>query len=347
MKKGVIEIQFNWIFVLIAGAIFLVFFGLVARGIAKSGEQSLDYEIINYLDGITTSLESSPLTEHSIELLDKEINVDCDFLSIKGHNFEGIGLKNKALFSPDSLKENITSYTLFWETPFKASYMMYATSPDVKYVIIKDANNLYEKLWNPIYPDKAALPKNIKIELVDSGATIEGSGFRKLRIITFSENLDTININRDGIKPKDISAIKIKKIAGDFPNGHGEVTFYIFKDNNFETSTENEHLYFNKASLIGAIYSETAPLYECNMNKAIGKMKLVAESLKLKSNSLNGNIKAICPKQTKTKDYGGINDELDKLTDIDITQLDQVDRISDNVNGFNKDLINAACPFLY
>ena len=49
-KKAIIEVQLNWIYILIVGAIILVFFVVVAKKYAANAELKISSQILENLD---------------------------------------------------------------------------------------------------------------------------------------------------------------------------------------------------------------------------------------------------------------------------------------------------------
>ena len=47
-KRGVLVIQFNWMYVMVIGAVILIFFVMLANNIRKNSNESLNFDILNY-----------------------------------------------------------------------------------------------------------------------------------------------------------------------------------------------------------------------------------------------------------------------------------------------------------
>ena len=63
MKKGVIEIQLNWIYIAIVGGIILLIFINIGLTMNKNSKNSLEYEIINYIDEIIVNMQGNEILE--------------------------------------------------------------------------------------------------------------------------------------------------------------------------------------------------------------------------------------------------------------------------------------------
>ena len=66
-KKGQLTLSFNWIFVMVAGAVILLFFvGLIVKQ-KDSSEQKLNFDVVNILESI---LVGSTVSEQTINTID-------------------------------------------------------------------------------------------------------------------------------------------------------------------------------------------------------------------------------------------------------------------------------------
>ena len=78
-KKGVIEIQFNWIFILVAGALILILFVVIVQRQGSVSNQSRDIDIRSKLGTILTGAKQSTDTTFVIDIPSKtEIDFGCN-----------------------------------------------------------------------------------------------------------------------------------------------------------------------------------------------------------------------------------------------------------------------------
>ena len=122
-KKGQIELQFNWIYVAVVGAILLAIFVSIVGGIKKSARTELEIDAITYFDEIFTSMQGSENTEHSVTLPGLDIKVastkeNCNFYTIDGSSLGGRSTEYVPIFSPNLVKKEILSYSLGWDMPW-------------------------------------------------------------------------------------------------------------------------------------------------------------------------------------------------------------------------------------
>ena len=148
-NKSQISIQITWIFVLIAGALILVFFiGLVYK--QKTISETKNVAIIaSKLETIFAGARISTGSTQLIQIPESELN----FLCQDGYSEFSIGgvpreFPIEAVFSPEVIEgTEIISLALDFEIPFRAGQILYLSSPKIKYVLVFDpGNQLGEKI---------------------------------------------------------------------------------------------------------------------------------------------------------------------------------------------------------
>src|SRR3989338_3659037 len=68
MKQAQIEVTFNWIYILIAGTVILLFFIGIAMKQKLSSEQQLSGDIVRTLQSIFTAASVSEKTKNTIDI---------------------------------------------------------------------------------------------------------------------------------------------------------------------------------------------------------------------------------------------------------------------------------------
>ena len=76
MNKG--QAYFNWVFIIIIGAVFLAFFTGFAFKYKDMQEKKTEIIILNNLDTALTNLQGSSFTTSTSIELPLDINVNCD-----------------------------------------------------------------------------------------------------------------------------------------------------------------------------------------------------------------------------------------------------------------------------
>jgi hypothetical protein len=260
-KKGVIEVQFNWIFILIAGVLILLFFGSLVLNLKKQSETTIAVDIITNMQTVMSGAEVSANTVNPIEIPNEEIRISCDSISV-GNIREGI-TKNKIVFSPESIKSSsILTWSLSWNFPYHISNFLYITAPRYKYILIDSEKG------KEIY---SMLPNGLNKELVDkediSGLRNTGN---KLNFVFFNNpKPDEVVLSDEigDIRNSDVSAINIDSL-------NNEIEFYRKSGKRFD-SVNKKVPYLGNEMIIGAIFSGDAENYRCNAEKAFYKMSVV------------------------------------------------------------------------
>lgn len=261
-RKG-FEMQFNWIFVLIAGTAILLFFSLVMIKLKDISESSRQVDIVKGIETIITSASVSIDTTNVVEIPDSEIKLDCTSI-LSGKITKQY--QNLILFSPSLIKgDKIVTQTLAFNAPFRSSGLLYATSDKLKYVIVGN-NDVAKDINN-------TLPLELSKELVKTYPSFMSNPvtYRVRFIVAGDINLQLVDVpaSLEEMKDEDVTAIKI---TGDIEKGTAE----FYQKEGKRWSLKGSSQYIGKASLIAAAYADTKELYECSMKNAFSKHNLVA-----------------------------------------------------------------------
>jgi|SRR3989344_3710176 len=343
-KRGVSQEQFNWILITIAGAIILLFFvSLVYKQKGLSEEKS-DIEIQKNLQSILTGAEISKQTENIISVPEKEIKYSCEGFSIGALS----GFNPRVVFSPDLLKSSerkLILYSLEWRVPFRITNFLYVTSSEVRYVIVDDNDNI--KLNNPLEWSLGEelynlLPEKTNKELVlkNNLNNIQDKNNYKIKIIFFN-NFFNFNLNNiRNTKNEDISVIDI--YSWDSTNKgspkideYGKIDFY-------EYATLKKTLeYLKKESIIAAVFSENADIYNCNMEKAMTRLKKVYDVYDKRVEKLKNDEKDICKAH--------YDSNLLNMNNMDITfgNFQSIYNNLDNIEHQNQIVALHSCALIY
>ncbi len=140
MKKG--QFQFNWIFIVVVGALFLFFFVSFAIKYKDFQESKTNTEIINNLDNTLTALQASSFKTFDTLNLPVKITSRCGKL-----NAEEREVKTKnIIFSPRQLDKKILIWYEPYKLPFKISSFYYIIPDDAKYYFVEDFGTLSSEL---------------------------------------------------------------------------------------------------------------------------------------------------------------------------------------------------------
>jgi len=353
-KKAAIEIQFNWIYIAIAGGIILLLFLNIAAGIRKSSKEQLEYEAINYFDKIFTSMQSSENTENSITLPGMEIEVEtaktdigqCNYYKISKSTKEGQEIKYLPIFSPDIIKKKVLSYSIGWDMPFRVNYFLYLTSPDVAYVFVNDVYNIEDDM-----------PDHLTKRSVDSTYDFINQNYYKIRYVAFNEDPNNFQLGSSVKKLKDNDVTLVNIIPETDIYGFGKIVFYGKKSSSLEE--KGTTYYLDEATLFAAIYSNSYESYQCNMMKSFERLNKLSSLLKERVEVIgNSELVSYCnahPDRCKcTSDIytraSSILNNLQQSTSsfiIQDTSIKNLETIKRDLASLNDEINKKSCPTVY
>lgn len=271
-KRAVIELQFNWIFILIAGGMILIFFMGVVSKQKELSEKKVASTILTNLDAIFTGAKVSIGTVNLIDIPKEDIKIGCNEFFVKDVSKS---LKDKIVFAPNILRGyKVITWALDWNVPYRVVNFLYLTTPWVRYIIVHDSNKeMAEYVYN-------TLPKELNKELVPVGE-VENKNNYKVKFVFVNTNPNDNVLTNFGAMPDDgVKAIRIS-----FEDGEkGEVEFYVKKGNSW--SSEGKSYFLMKASLIGAIFASDKASYECGMKKAFKRLNIVTRMYKIRATDI-------------------------------------------------------------
>ncbi len=276
-KSGQVEITFNWLYVLLAGMVILLFFvGIVFKQKATS-EEKLASDVVHVLESIFTAGSVSEKTKNFVDtsgLVDYTLYFQC---------LDGVGefgiVNNPArventitpVFAPEELQ---TSKLIIWSLPYYLPYkitdFLFITSSNTKYFILGDGNGFAEE-----FMDATEGFTREKISLQDLNTINPGNLFQ-IRIIDL-----------DGAILED-SQIPLPLAAAP------RLTAVSFQGNNinyYQKNTESKWEWLNRndplsivslggkrdAAKYAVIFAADQEQYRCNMEKAFRRLMFVTE----------------------------------------------------------------------
>lgn len=277
-KRAQINVQFNWIFILIAGALILGFFSMMAVRQKSASTITISAKVKENLaaifEGARTSAGTSTIVKTGV--------MDLDFHCERGYStFEVGGLSTQipadVIFAPKHLEgRDMITWSLSWDLPFKIMNFLFISNARTRYVIIGDPTDDLFQMINETFPKEFMVDYVSGFDLMMDPNLIENLNDDSTRLIYVNEFPDP-NYLRDlhmyEFKDNLISALHI-----DGTIDSGTLSFYewnrlpaLFADPvNSKVST-----YAGLATLFGAIFSETREFYQCNMKKALRRFNFV------------------------------------------------------------------------
>src|SRR3989344_5861328 len=136
-KRGVVEVQFNWIFVLIVGGIILFFFISLSMRQKEVSTRRLSGELLQDLELIITGQSVSVGRTTVLDLPPVEIGLTCDSYTILQ---QASPLRNSIVFGPPTLiGPKLIAWTQELRAPFRVTNFVYLTGSGAKYYLLYDS----------------------------------------------------------------------------------------------------------------------------------------------------------------------------------------------------------------
>lgn len=328
MKKGIIEVQFNWIFVLIAGVVIMLFFvNLVYKQADISRGQACS-EVLNQLKPILTASES---TERTVN----EFNLGGQIISVAPYEFQcgsnSQGLGKRSLFSIKELDKEVITYSLSWNIPFKVINFLYVSSLNYEYYFV----------------DQPVLDE-IPPEFLMYSSSLEDIPFNNrngVRLIYFDGDMDSSLVGPiTKYNDEKITALNIKS---EEPYNYGVVEFYNVINDNFIKSGES--YFYGRPMLIGAIVTNDIEIYDQMSKNSFEKASLISDiylerTQDLVDSSSNVNCRALY--NSLVTDFRTVKDSVNSLNNPSNFQYNNFQvfyEAHQNIYTVNKEKIERSC----
>jgi hypothetical protein len=335
-KRAQTAVQFNWIFVLIAGALILAFFIAMVvrqRGIA---EQQAAGALATRLDVLMAGAKVSTGKASPIDIRNIDLIFDCENYRIGDKGAVEIG--NKAVFSPNRIKgDGLIMWSQPWKVPYEVTNFIYLTNPEIMYLMIGTSEEIKE--LNNSLPD---IVNKVLITDIQEILNVKYKNEKKLRIICESCNPDVV-IQSD-FEPSEITMVEISGLGKEF----GGVNFYTYDGQRFQKTNPEQILFLGKAAMYGAVFAENEELYRCNMQDAFENLNLVTKMYWIRTDVL-----AEEPLRTPAcRDFYRVSSPL--FENIELISREFTDRASvelkaetDFLQNNNEILQGKSCPVIY
>lgn len=336
MSKKAIEIQFNWIFVLIAGTAILIFFTVLVVKQKNLSESSTKAVVLKSMESIISGASTTIDTTKIENLPNINIEIGCNKISIGNLQKQ---YQNLILFGPKLVKgKGFVWQTSAFSMPYRSTNLLYLTSPQLKY-IITGINDLVKEVNKsmPVYLDK---------ELYASYQTalqIKDSNNYKIRFLIF----DSINLVGNSVplavakmKDEEVSALKIE---GDAEKGTLE--FYQKKGNSWNLLGTSA--YIGKSALLGAVYADNLEAYDCNMQNTFGRLKLVTDVYYERTKKLRDTVQRQECRQIYNNALNQINSIKSLSSSFRPENVNNMVSTSKLLSVQNKEAQKFSCPLIY
>lgn len=311
-NKKAFEVEFHWVFVLIAGALILGFFFMVAQKQKTASNERLALTLSTEIDAAFMSALQSKGTEQPMPLPSTGISFhtqnspvcgiapacDCNFYIYD----RPTPFADKIMFTPNDLTAiEAILWTKEWKTPFRATNFFYMTTNKIKYVFVMSNDPGVLRIKNKILMD---LPDTMEKQILNSQQEIDQIkyNFENTRIIFLkeepsSESLAQILKASKG-KQASVLHLDLNGLARFFTKKQNKNEFEKILQNQMILDTTSNEPAINEAQMYAAIFSESPHLYECQMKEAYKKLSYVTKIIKKRAEQITTEIATTKPQCT-------------------------------------------------
>ncbi len=288
-KRAQLEVTFNWVYVLIAGAVILLFFGGIVVKQKAASEDNLSRMAMNIMDKIFAGARAAEKTKDFVDisgLADYTFYFDC------AHEVSTYGLKGysnpkedtvHAIFAPLELQgARMVLWSLPYKLPYKVMDFLFITTDKTKYFLLGDISDSFiNEFWNATqdYSDKR---KSINVEL--PVANLEdinpGKNFQ-IRIVDVEGKIQNKAIIPLSLLEK-LKGYGDNKITAVSFTGTNQANFFQKEGDHWKQLNPNPIQIISlggerDAAKYAAVFAGNDKVYECNMKKAFKRLELVNE----------------------------------------------------------------------
>jgi hypothetical protein len=348
-KKAQLEISFNWIFILIAGAAILIFFVFVITKESDSAEDKVNAQVSKRMEALLSAVEQNPSAIKDLGFFSTELSFSCVDNSLHQYYIKDSisrqNLDTQMIFSPKELgSAKIIAWTVDFEAPYIVSSLLMLSDDRTVYIFDNTISSSFISSF-PKEFTKQVLPPNEINNVVDSG-------FRRYVIVVSQSNLVNVNLAQ---------GLKLKSSIVSMPNEYellsGTVKFYDYE---YQVSTapreRGSASFVTKQMLYGAVITGDAELYNCSVSKLLERTRFVDDINVERLSNIRDELPATSICRTiyntlilDTADTTG-NILLKKDASLNFHDVTQRTIFKDNYQAIvtaNSRLLSNSCPLIY
>ncbi len=290
-KKAQLELGFNWIYMLVAGGVILLFFvGIVVKEKFKA-EENLGQDLVRTMESLFTGAQVSEKTKNVIDiggLADFTLYFDCeDQVTTYGLKETSARAENivDPIFSPNEIKAaKMIAWSLPYNFPYKVADMLFVTSSNTKYFIYNPSNDGFTKEFLKATGNEF---NTKKITTEQEYQTLDPGNNFQIRIIDISGQLIKSN------KPLPLSLQKFdnNKVSAIVFTGKNTFDYYQKQGAIWTKKTLTPLRVISlsderDAAKYAAIFAQDKEMYRCSMKKAFARMKYVTDIYQRKAETV-------------------------------------------------------------
>jgi hypothetical protein len=270
--RGQHEIPLHWIFALVGGALFLLFFFILIRSVTTQHEEKSGRDLAFAVETIVTTAAATPDTFTVTDLQDAKYAFACerDAASFLSYVFvEGAAKQAKAqldtenlryvpVFSPSSVSgDQLFTSTRAWEAPFPVGSLVLLSNNRTRYVLVGDT-----RLIKSFVEEENLGGFDILRKGRDAFKDVKDEGLDQYRFVFFNTGFQ--------LPPQEFLGKRNGALVV-HTDDNGETGTLDFYDNlrlGANAPSKKGVPFAGRALLDAAIFSQDSNSFDCNMLKA-------------------------------------------------------------------------------
>lgn len=278
-QKGQVEVTFNWVYILIAGAIILLFFVAIVVKQKAQAEENLATDVVRLMESIFTAAGAAEKTKNVVDaggLTGYTLYFNCeDGVSIYGIKEQSARVEDaiNPFFAPLEIKTaQLITWSLPYKLPFKIIDLLFVTSSNTRYYIYGTEEEFINEFLN------ATQGMNVKAITQGMYASLDPEKNFQIRII----DVDGTLVKSGSTVPEKIQQLDDDRVTALVFSGSQMVTFFA-KEGKVWKKLNNVPISIislggeRDAAKYAAIFAGNDQLYQCNMKKVFRRLKYVNE----------------------------------------------------------------------
>ncbi len=368
--------QFNWIFIMIAGGLILFFFMTVISYQQQLSKNKLGVELASQLELIFSGRGVSPGAKQPIDIADVPIQFECTEYRVMDQR---IASGTVLIFAPAELAtKKLLTITMSFDLPMRTNTMIMMTSPQIKYYFV-NFGAMREKIETLL--DFPLAQEGEKIDyLFIEPADVASLNYENNPFVKFIINSDDVTAQPpalplvfNGVGDAQVSAVVVNEnLIGDEENKIGDeenlqsspVAFYQKQGTGWQAEQSGSSPFtLGFPSFIGTVFAKDQNMYTCLMSRALRRAKQVVEISRDRADALQAfyNSGGVAITSTEMQqcaviaaqgaaalasiDAAMVANENNEIT-ISVTSDEFTQRLA-AANKANKDAVLNSCPALY
>ncbi len=291
--KGQLQISFHFIFAVVGGILFLLFFFVLIKSMIGSQEDQDVRGLSFKVETIIKSAATSPDLTFTVTNLPKakyEFVCDMDAFGIESYPRINDGdypstevFRYTSVFAPRVVEgDRLFALTRTWEAPFPIGNLLLLSNNRTRFVFIGQNMNVVQWL-HQLKEDENLGGFDIQVLPATSAdwTTFKDEGHDQYRFIYFRTGGHAFNGNNDlGVRQRFDDRATILSVNLDQDKQGGELTFYddIYPPGGTAIASSTVEFH-GSAMLLAAVFADSAT-FDCNMAKALERLNGATQILK-------------------------------------------------------------------